>query len=90
VADSELIVSDKARDRHERAMHASSGCDVCKFCGLLSNIGSKELTFVCRRNPPTVNSALVMRTQGPAWQAVTSWPQVSKNDWCGEFVAKLN
>jgi len=76
-------------DRNDRAMHARGSCDMCKYCGLVAGI-DKTVTFVCRRYPPRVTAALVVGPQGPAWQGMTSWPNVSKSDYCGEYEPQLH
>lgn len=76
-------------DRNDRAMHAHGSCDTCKFCGVVSGL-DKALTFVCRLNPPVVNAALVMGPQGPSWSGITSWPNVTKTDWCSKHEPQLH
>jgi hypothetical protein len=50
---------------------------------------AKEVIMLCRRKPPTVAAAVIgvgNTPNGPVpqWNQWTSWPQVSKTDWCGE------
>lgn len=76
-------------ERNDRAMHARGSCDMCKWCGIASAAG-KIVTFVCRFNPPTTHAALVMSPQGPAWQGMTTWPNVDKTDYCSRYEPQLH
>lgn len=85
----ELILSDRRAEkdaqRNDRAMHARGSCDQCRFCGALIG-AAKEVTFVCRFKPPAVTAVAVQQPNGQmGWLAASSWPNVTKNDWCGEF-----
>lgn len=79
-------IDKKARD-NERTMHSTTGCDMCKYCGV-QNTFDKTLVLICRRKPPVAQAALVMSQQGPVWQSATVWPNVQKHEWCGCFSPK--
>jgi hypothetical protein len=53
-------------------------CETCKFFVLTPDHGGGQ----CRRNSPTAKF-----TDGNKRNNVV-WPQVSPEDWCGDFVAK--
>ena len=60
----------------------SKSCESCKACGI--NVApDKTMTMVCRADPPKVTAVPM---QGPGgqigWATATSWPVITKNDWC--------
>jgi hypothetical protein len=85
---SDLVVPDSKAEKNvtknDRAMHARGSCDMCKFCGIMSG-ASKEVTFVCRYNPPTVTAAAIPQGNGVGWAAAGFFPPVSRLDWCRCF-----
>jgi hypothetical protein len=84
-----LITSDRRADRdakrNDARMSARGSCDGCKFCGVVT-AATKEISLICRKNPPTVFAQLV--PQGPnqlAWMGTAMWASITKFDWCGSF-----
>jgi hypothetical protein len=63
-----------------------SSCDACQFC--VADMAEKQLVLKCRRYPPVANAIPVQTQMGMGVQVMSLNPQVSKNDWCGEFKVK--
>ncbi len=40
-------------------------------------------SLMCRQRPPTPFAVLVPKADGIGVQALTLWPQVNKDDYCG-------
>jgi hypothetical protein len=54
-------------------MSDKNTCESCRFNG----------GFSCRRNPPTV--VTLPNEYGPGEHAETAWPEVNREDWCGQW-----
>jgi hypothetical protein len=65
-------------------------CESCKF--YRSDLApDKTIIGNCFRYPPTANAILVPAREGVGVQVITVRPQVDgKNDYCGDFIAKLS
>ena len=56
-------------------------CENCKYAQENRETGPHE--YECRRYPPAF---VTIYDSGPT-HTKTAWPQVNKNDWCGEFTS---
>lgn len=73
-------------------------CRDCKFFDTVTNLETKQVVNVCRRNAPHATAQLLMmnitretpqgprQEQVPNWTQYTLWPIVNYTDWCGEFI----
>lgn len=61
-------------------------CDKCKFKSAIPN----SPNFECRRMPATVHLLPVAQTGNrTGWQAMSTWPTVQPDQWCGEYKTHL-
>ena len=68
-------------------------CENCRFWEEKKEIkpGNGVRMGFCRRNPPIATGCFVPKagriagTVTPQLVEMTIWPQVSANNWCGEF-----
>jgi hypothetical protein len=54
-------------------------CSACVFYGSMNQ---------CRRYPPRVEVAQVHAEGYRSWDRITVFPDVTPNDWCGEYEEK--
>lgn len=63
-----------------------NSCENCVHC--VADLTDKQLNFKCRRYPPQTHVVPVQHMGQVGMQVMTLYPQVTKNDICGEFVSK--
>jgi len=62
-------------------------CESCVYC--VATMANKQLSFVCKRYPPTVAAFPVSDKFGQMGLSVMcARPQVTKEDTCGEHLEK--
>jgi hypothetical protein len=64
----------------------NSTCEHCVYC--VADMDNKALVFKCRRYPPQCVGGVVQSQMGMGFASQSLFPQVNKNDSCGEFLAK--
>lgn len=67
----------------------TKACEHCLHCGIQAGI-TREISLVCRVNPPTPACAWVPAAGGMEFKVATVWTPVSKSDWCGKFEQRLH
>ena len=71
----------------EKTKHeADSGCSACKFSDTTGP--ALERWLICRRHPPNANAQFVQTMKGMEMASLSAWPEVRREDWCGEFERK--
>lgn len=68
-------------------MSLNNTCENCIHA--VVDLNNKELVYKCRRYPPTSFAIPQQSAMGVGIAFITAFPQVSKNDRCGEHIAKL-
>jgi len=67
-------------------MGQNNSCENCLHA--IVDLNDKALVYKCRRFPPQVVGGVVQSQMGVGFMAQASFPQVGKNDLCGEYAEK--
>ena len=68
-------------------MSSNNTCETCIHC--VADLTNKELVFKCRRYPPSVHAFPQQTAMGVGLATISAYPQVGKNDRCGEYQGKI-